>query len=180
MATGQRAFLGRSKISTLAAVLQSEAKPPAEIRPGLPAELVKIIQRCLRKDPAWRYQSAADLKISLHDLLRDMENGVLESRLPVPPAAPRRSAMPWAAVLALGLAIGAAPAWWLASRGAGHNAIHGQPRPLTTYAGNEYEPALSPDGNQMAFTWDGPDRKNFDIYVRLVEGGDALRLTSDP
>src|SRR5438309_1237053 len=30
MATGQRAFLGRSKISTLAAVLQSEAKPPAE------------------------------------------------------------------------------------------------------------------------------------------------------
>ena len=184
MATGQRAFLGRSKISTLAAVLQSEPKAAAEIQPGLPRELVRIIQRCLRKDPAWRYQSAADLKISLHDLLREMENGVPES---APPAPPRRSTVRWPAVLALGLAAGAAGAWWLVSRGSGHNAVIGQSRPLTTYAGNEYEPALSPDGNQVAFAWDGGDKnnfdevnKNFDIYVRLVDGGAALRLTTDP
>src|SRR5437016_3701969 len=142
MATGQRAFLGRSKISTLAAVLQSEPKPAVEIRPGLPRELARIIQRCLRKDPAWRYQSAADLKITLHDLLREIENGVPESAPPALPVPPRRSAVRWPAVLALGLAMGAAYAWWLVSRGGGHQAVIGQARPLTTYAGNEYEPAL--------------------------------------
>jgi serine/threonine protein kinase len=97
MATGQRAFLGRSKISTLATILQSEPKA-AGIQPGLPRELVRIIQRCLRKDPAWRYQSAADLKISLHDLLREMENGVPESAPPAPrrvPCWPRFSRSVW-------------------------------------------------------------------------------------
>jgi Tol biopolymer transport system component len=53
-------------------------------------------------------------------------------------------------------------------------------KPLTTYSGLEYEPALSPDGNQVAFAWDGVNKDNFDIYVRLVEGGGALRLTTDP
>src|SRR5262249_26801126 len=76
MATGQRAFLGDSKISTLAAILHTEPKPPAEVHPGLPRELEKIIQRCLRKDPAWRFQSAADLKISLYELQRELESRV--------------------------------------------------------------------------------------------------------
>jgi eukaryotic-like serine/threonine-protein kinase len=74
MATGQRAFLGRSKISTLAAILQSDPRPPAELHAGVPAELAKIILRCLRKDPAWRFQSAADLKISLFDLQRESDS----------------------------------------------------------------------------------------------------------
>src|SRR5260370_25175567 len=65
MATGKRAFMGNSKISTLAAILQGDPRPAAEIHSGVPRDLEKIIQRCLRKDPAWRYQSAADLKISL-------------------------------------------------------------------------------------------------------------------
>src|SRR5215469_12789050 len=46
MATGQRAFTGSSKISTLAAILHSEPKPAAEVHPGLQPELGRIIQRC--------------------------------------------------------------------------------------------------------------------------------------
>ena len=53
-------------------------------------------------------------------------------------------------------------------------------KPLTTFAGNESEPALSPDGKQIAFAWDGPNQNNYDIYMRLVEGGAVLRLTTDP
>ena len=174
MATGQRAFIGRSKISTLAAVLQSDPKRPAELQAGLPRELEKIIERCLRKDPAWRYQSAADLKISLYDLQRETESGVLA-------AAPAQGhSNRWIAALALGLAMGAAGAWWFPSRGAPHTAAYGPVKPLTTYVGLEYEPALSPDGNQVAFAWDGAKQDNFDIYVRLVEGGAPLRLTTDP
>ena len=176
MATGQRAFLGRSKISTLAAILQSEPKPAAEIHSHIPRELQNIIRRCLRKDPAWRYQSAADLRISLYDLQREIESGEAETAAE-PPTRPSRRGI---AALAFGLALGAAGMWWLVPRAERRTAAYGPARPLTTFSGLEREPALSPDGNQVAFSWNGQNRDNFDIYVRLVEGGAAVRLTTDP
>jgi Tol biopolymer transport system component/DNA-binding winged helix-turn-helix (wHTH) protein len=54
------------------------------------------------------------------------------------------------------------------------------PLPITSYPGFQREPSLSPDGTQVAFSWDGPARENFDIYIKLVGQGDPLRLTSDP
>jgi Tol biopolymer transport system component len=51
---------------------------------------------------------------------------------------------------------------------------------LTTYAGRELQPSLSPDGTQVAFAWDEDREANFDIFVKLVGAGTALRLTSDP
>jgi Tol biopolymer transport system component/tRNA A-37 threonylcarbamoyl transferase component Bud32 len=178
MATGKRAFLGRSKISTLAAILQGDPKPVAELHTGVPRDLARIIDRCLRKDPAWRFQSAADLKISLWDLQREIESGAAETAAaPQSRPAPRRFPL-WPVALAAGLALGAGCAWWLGSRGTVADAF-GPVRPLTTYAGNESEPALSPDGKQVAFAWEGPNKDNYDIYVRLVDGGSPLRLTTD-
>jgi Tol biopolymer transport system component/tRNA A-37 threonylcarbamoyl transferase component Bud32 len=180
MATGQRAFLGRSKISTLAAILQGDPRPPAEIRAGLPRDFEKIIERCLRKDPAWRYQSAADLKITLYDLQREIESGAVPVAAPPAPAPPPRQAWPWVVALAIGLAFGAAAASWGLILRHAPEAPWGQISPLTTYSGLEFEPALSPDGKQVAFSWNGEHKDNFDIYVRLVGGGAALRLTTDP
>ena len=54
------------------------------------------------------------------------------------------------------------------------------PVPLTSYPGAERNPTFSPDGRQVAFSWNGPQRDNFDIYVKLADGGDPLRLTNDP
>jgi Tol biopolymer transport system component/DNA-binding winged helix-turn-helix (wHTH) protein len=51
--------------------------------------------------------------------------------------------------------------------------------PLTSYPGRQITPAISPDGKQVAFAWDG-EKDNFDIYVKLVDAGEPLRLTSDP
>ena len=50
------------------------------------------------------------------------------------------------------------------------------------YAGVEEYPSLSPDAQQMAFSWNGPDRRNFDIYIRALDRGlhESIRLTSDP
>ena len=54
------------------------------------------------------------------------------------------------------------------------------PVPLTNFEGSESRPSLSPDGTQVAFTWNGPQEDNSDIYVQVVGSSEALRLTSDP
>jgi DNA-binding winged helix-turn-helix (wHTH) protein len=51
--------------------------------------------------------------------------------------------------------------------------------PLTAYPGYEVSPSLSPDGSQVAFSWNGSTGDNYDIYVKLVGPGRALRLTTD-
>jgi len=52
--------------------------------------------------------------------------------------------------------------------------------PFTTLLGQEKWPAFSPDGNQIAFAWEGEGRDNFDIYVKLIGTGEPLRLTQHP
>jgi hypothetical protein len=50
--------------------------------------------------------------------------------------------------------------------------------PLTTLSGDEYSPAFSPDGEQIAFSWNGENEDNFDLYIKLV--GSAAVTTDDP
>jgi len=52
--------------------------------------------------------------------------------------------------------------------------------PLTSDPGYERNPALSPDGNQVAFAWNGEKQDNFDIYLKLIDSGQPLRLTTNP
>ncbi|HEY1215026.1 MAG TPA: winged helix-turn-helix domain-containing protein, partial [Bryobacteraceae bacterium] len=52
--------------------------------------------------------------------------------------------------------------------------------PLTSSLGLELDPCFSPDGNQVAYIWNGPRQDNLDIYVKLIGGGEPLRLTTDP
>jgi Tol biopolymer transport system component len=51
--------------------------------------------------------------------------------------------------------------------------------PLTGNQGLEGQPAFSPDGNQVAYSWNGIKEDNFDIYVKLIGPGAPLRLTTD-
>lgn len=57
-------------------------------------------------------------------------------------------------------------------------AAHLVPRHLTTDAGIERFPALSPDGRQVVYTWDG-DNGQVDLYLRLVDVENHIRLTDD-
>ena len=56
MLTGQKAFQGTSRVSTLSAVLYQEPKPASGITSAVPAEVERLINRCLRKDPERRIQ----------------------------------------------------------------------------------------------------------------------------
>ena len=52
--------------------------------------------------------------------------------------------------------------------------------PLTTLSGDEYSPAFSPDGEQIAFSWNGENEDNFDLYIKLVGSAAVRRLTTHP
>jgi Tol biopolymer transport system component len=52
--------------------------------------------------------------------------------------------------------------------------------PLTSLPGATRWPSFSPDGNQVAFAWTGPEGNNSDIYVQQVGAATQLRLTSNP
>jgi Tol biopolymer transport system component/DNA-binding winged helix-turn-helix (wHTH) protein len=52
--------------------------------------------------------------------------------------------------------------------------------PVTSLTGRESQPAFSPDGTQIAFVWEGAEENNLDIYVKLIDAGEPLRLTTNP
>ena len=57
-------------------------------------------------------------------------------------------------------------AGWLFSKYAGHKSPAPKLVQLTSYPGSELQPCFSPDGSQVAFSWDGEKGNNFDIYVK--------------
>ncbi len=65
MLSGQRAFARDTWIATLAAILRDEPRPLREIRAAVPASLERHVARCLRKDPAQRFQTMLDVKRAL-------------------------------------------------------------------------------------------------------------------
>jgi len=180
MATGTRAFHGDSKLSTLSAVLRENPKPPSQVVSDVPRELDRIIARCLRKDPARRFQAMPDLKVALEELKEESDSGRAEiaaGSTGAPLAKPRPGLMLAAAA---GTLLVMAAAAWFFLRSASKPLPPMHSVPLTTYTGRQGHPSFSPDGSQVAFEWTGEKGDHSDIYVRLVEGGTPLRLTTNP
>lgn len=74
-ATGRRPFDGESVIDTLHKIIYAAAPPIADFNPSAPADLQRIVRRCLAKDPDKRYQTIRDVANDLEDLRRELESG---------------------------------------------------------------------------------------------------------
>ncbi|MDH3404399.1 MAG: tetratricopeptide repeat-containing serine/threonine-protein kinase [Acidobacteriota bacterium] len=68
LATGERPFRGASAADVISSILRDSPPPVDQLRPELPRELGRVIQRCLHKDPERRYESAKGLRNALEDL----------------------------------------------------------------------------------------------------------------
>jgi hypothetical protein len=119
MATGQRAFAGRSVADTLSRIQHDEPAALAELDPKLPYDLQRLVAKALVKDPADRYQHAADLVVDLRSLRRASESGAIAA----PPRVADRTEKPRTAGRAVSPALAAAVAvalgaagWWLGNR----------------------------------------------------------------
>jgi serine/threonine protein kinase/Tol biopolymer transport system component len=80
MATGRRAFEGKSYLSVASAILHKDPVPLAAIQPDSPPPLNYVISTCLAKDPEDRFQTAHDVKLQLAWL--SQSSGIA---LPAPP-----------------------------------------------------------------------------------------------
>ena len=147
MISGQKAFEGDSRVSTLAAILKQEPKPISQLVADVPPDLEKIVNRCLRKDPGRRWQTMADLKVALQELRDESDSGELAETWPTVRSAERTWVWAGAALVVVSLA---AAVWFF--RGSDKKpATPAEVVPLTTYAGSERSPSFSPDGNQVVF-----------------------------
>ena len=75
MASGSLPFRGDSTGEIFDSILNRAPVPPVRLNPDLPAELERIITKCLEKNRNLRYQHAADLRSDLQRLKRDSESG---------------------------------------------------------------------------------------------------------
>lgn len=79
MSTGERPFKGDTAVSVLSSILKDNPPPVTQINTTLPRDLARIVNRCLMKDPARRFQSAMGLATELATLKKDSDSGELET-----------------------------------------------------------------------------------------------------
>ena len=174
MLTGSRAFDGASGVETLFMVVRDEAPPLSIVAAHVPAPLRWIVDRCLSKDPDDRYVATRDLARDLQ-YIRDhfSEAGVATPIREKDSVATRiRKRWPAAVAVVLALVAGSLVTAWVRRP---------EPRIITserylTYSGNDYSPAVSPDGKLIAFSSsrDGVQR----IWLKQVAGGGEVALTA--
>jgi Tol biopolymer transport system component len=168
MLAGRRAFPGRTSSEVIAAILHVEPARLVVPSGAAPPALGEVVARCLRKDPDQRFTSARDVAFAL----RAVASGSVPAGSVVP--RPRRRGR-LAASLAAVAAAGGLFAFLLA-RGSGLPEL--LPRQVTSGPGCESEPALSPDGESVAFLADTEGRA--DLWIVDSSGGRPLRLTDGP
>jgi Tol biopolymer transport system component len=206
MAAGRVPFEGATTSDVIASILEHEPLPLAQFLPAARAELQRIISKTLHKDREGRYQTAKDLLIDLMSFKQEVEseaklehslqpgsggNGRLRTSATVPAAhsLPRwwSNRLFWlsvAVILVVGVAVRLYSSRLSSESLMRSNSESSLPPmkvvPFTSFASNEGTPAFSPDGNQIAFDWDGGTSDNIDIYVKLIGAGAPLRLTTHP
>jgi eukaryotic-like serine/threonine-protein kinase len=174
MATGKRAFTGKSQASIVAAILASDPPPISAAQPMSPPALEQAVKTCLAKDPEERFQTVHDLKLQLKWIAE-----ASSSQLAAPAQVRARRALQKRT-----LVIAAVVGWILAATAfaifvSSRAQLEDARRPLiaswlppsdTKYAGVLVgAPALSPDGSKLAFlTGDASDSE---LWVRDVSTG---------
>jgi eukaryotic-like serine/threonine-protein kinase len=87
MATGKRAFEGKTTASVIAAVLERNPPPVSTVQPMSPPALDRVVQTCVAKDPDERFQNVHDVKLQL----KWIAEGGSQAGVPVPVASRRKN-----------------------------------------------------------------------------------------
>lgn len=183
MATGREAFPGDSSAVVIDAILNRAPEPPSKLNPDLPPLLEEIIAEALEKDRELRVQSAAEVRAALRRLKRDLDSARAAGAEAPPSVAAESPRSTWSHVAraagALVVAGALAGLWSMRTAEAPPAPI--EITPLTADGGLKRLPQLSPDGETVAYSWNGPNGENWDVYVKALGlRTEPVRLTDDP
>jgi serine/threonine-protein kinase len=110
LVTGAHPFAGATAADTISAVLTHVPIAPRRDDAAVPAELQRIVRKCLEKDRNDRYQTADDLALDLRNVGREPRADLVASGVASPTPVGHRLAQ--ALVVVLALAAAAAGVYW--------------------------------------------------------------------
>jgi Tol biopolymer transport system component len=174
MLTGRRAFSRETTADTMTAILKEDLPDIPSTQRSLPATLERIVDRCVEKSPASRFQSAKDLGFALESL--SSPSGAVAA-VNVGRTVARREKLAWAAAAALALIATAAIVYAF---------MRGSPsRPtaieyfMTLPRGAQFTdvpiapfPAIAPNGLQLAFVAQRDGAQEQELWVLDLDSTD--------
>ncbi len=172
MATGNKAFSGKSQASLIGSILRDDPPAISEVVPMTPPAFNRVVKTCLAKDPEDRFQTAHDVKLQL----AWVAEGGSQAGLPAPVVARRknREKLAWA-VAALALVAAGLAAWGYVRRAPAPALMArfdvAAPEDLTSID----MPRVSPDGRYIAFNATDASGKTR-IWVRPLNALSARAL----
>jgi len=169
MVTGKRAFARQTTAETMAAIVRGELPNESEFPSNVPPQLKELIVRCLKRDPAERYQSARDLFYDLNGLLsRPAVSGQISVTNTARQTWPRVLAI--FAVILLTTVLGFT--WWRSLR---PSLNLSRQRLVFASSGTYGAASFSPDGAMIAFTQavNGVSQ----VWVKHLSGVKPIQLT---
>lgn len=196
MLTGKLPFRGEHEAAMVYSIVNEEPQNIAQLLPELSPIVVNLINRCLEKDPAERYQHFDDITADVKRALRKTSK-VMRSSPSVPahssdkissthdsavtdltPSGFFRKNSVRVVFAAAALIIIALMGWWLL--GSSRPAINpDMSTSVLQIPATEYQyPDMSPDGKWLAFPGADVNGK-WDIYMMFIETGESKRLTTD-
>jgi eukaryotic-like serine/threonine-protein kinase len=155
MATGKKAFEGKSQASLIAKILETDPPPMSSLQPMTPPALDRVVKKCLAKEPEKRWQDASDLCDELKWIAESGAQARLSTEGVSPSPKSRRKMLLWATASLVAAIVGLT-VWSL------RPAPALPPRPVTRFtislpAGQHLVGldtpaiALSPDGTRLAY-----------------------------
>ena len=167
MLTGRKAFPGEDVSEILAAVIKTE---PSAIQGYLDPRLLRLLERCLNKDPRERFRDVGDVRIALEEIVREPVSSV---------QLPRRPRL-WPAVV--GAVVAALLTWAILGARDANRPRPGVRRATITLPEGQTQPrvplqplALSPDGNLLAYVADDADGRR--LFLRSLDSFETTRLS---
>lgn len=171
MLAGNKTFHGETVTDTLAEIIKVD--PDWTLLPAsTPRKIRTLIERCLKKDAKQRLQAIGEARITIEEVLAGKDTRVDEAATK-PTARENRSIVGWIGGFVVGALLVAAISWWMARSASAPAAMHFSA--VTSFAGVQAQPALSPDGRSVAFVSNRDGHYN--IYVGLVRGGELVQIT---
>src|SRR5438270_11772056 len=168
MATGKRAFQGKSHLSTASSILEKDPDPISTVQPLAQKALEHTVQTCLAKNPEERFQDAHDLKLQLLWLAGAGAEGPVASSLPA-----RSLRMLWVAWTIAAIVV-VASVWFWVRRDAGSKpavARFSISAPANSWLDTEsgIPLAISPDGQRLAYVVRSTDSATSKLYLRRMD-----------